>query len=61
MSLAETALKDGPPVTLSYMPSFKDLFPGAQDEVVVYPRGSRDPEALAMILHSSGEFVLHLD
>lgn len=61
VSLAETALKDGPPVTLSYMPNFEDLFPNTQDEVALYPRGSRDTEALAMILHSSGAFVLHLE
>ena len=52
-SLAEDALENGPQVTVIHMPVFEDLFSLDQTEKY-YPRGTRDPNALSIILHSSG-------
>ena len=51
-SLAEAALENGPQVSVIHMPVFEDLFSLNQTEM--YPRGMRDPNALSIILHSSG-------
>ena len=51
-SLAEAALKDGTQTLVVPMPVFEDLFASGPTEA--YPRGTRDPTALTMILHSSG-------
>ncbi len=52
LSLAQAALKDGMQTSVILMPVFEVLF--ASDLTEPYPRGICDPNALTVILHSSG-------
>ncbi|KAF7798294.1 hypothetical protein EIP86_009513 [Pleurotus ostreatoroseus] len=55
VALAEAALESGPPVSTHHMPEFKDIYVADENVPYTYPSGTRDPDAPALILHSSGQ------
>lgn len=60
VALAEAALEDGLPISTHHMPEFADIYVSDETTPYTYPSGVRDPDAPALILHSSGTSSLKL-